>query len=417
MKQTIQLSNHAAVDIMTVSSMGVRLAPLGRQPVHTSAAFTLQSTSAETNVLNIAAALGLRAKVLTRFVEGSPIAAFLKAELRKRNIQYEGPEIKPDGPWGVRHQFNIADAGFGARGPRVYNDRAGEVGRTICAEDFDTARIFGQEGCRVLHLSGLVAAMSESTSTACLALARAAKAQGTVISFDLNHRASFWAGREDELRGIFHEIASLADVLIGNEEDFQLALGMEGPEAGGTGISGKIEGFKGMIEAVAAAWTGNRPANCTLPRPSGTDAPSSQSCPPLLSRNGSHLLFACAPPLFPVNVGDAKLIFPACQFHFGHFQQGDLHQVLHLTARLKVPGVYLVQIRDDHVEMRLAVQHHALHTAQLHGAFQRAELVLRVITHGVNIVVHRLAQRADAGQQNGVFDAKVLHLLFYALQQ
>ncbi len=250
----MELRNNAQVDLMTLSSMGVRLVPAGRQPVHTGGLFALQSTSAETNVLNVASSLGLSAKVLTRFVQDSPVALYIKGELRKRNIAFEGPDIAPDGPWGCRHQFNIADSGFGPRGPRVYNDRAGEVGRTISAGDFDTERLFGAEGCRILHLSGLIAAMSESTSAACLALARAAKAHGTRISFDLNFRASFWAGREQELRATFDEIASLADVLIGNEEDFQLALGIAGPEAGGSGLAAEIDAFKGMIEAAAAKY-------------------------------------------------------------------------------------------------------------------------------------------------------------------
>ena len=47
------------------------------------------------------------------------------------------------------------------------------------------------------------------------------------MSFDLNYRASFWEGREKELRETFSQIAALSDILIGNEEDFQLALGFE----------------------------------------------------------------------------------------------------------------------------------------------------------------------------------------------
>ncbi|MFW5752402.1 MAG: PfkB family carbohydrate kinase, partial [bacterium] len=43
---------------------------------------------------------------------------------------------------------------------------------------------------------------------------------------------------------------SVSDILIGNEEDFQLCLGIEGPEAGGKGIESKIEGFKEMIKRV-----------------------------------------------------------------------------------------------------------------------------------------------------------------------
>ena len=83
-----------------------------------------------------------------------------------------------------------------------------------------------------------------------LELARAAKKHGTRISFDLNHRASFWKGREEELYAIFHEIASIADILIGNEEDFQLCLNVPGPEAGGKGVSDKIDSFKEMILSV-----------------------------------------------------------------------------------------------------------------------------------------------------------------------
>ena len=240
--------------LATVSSMGVRITPVDRQPVHTSHTFEMQATSAESNVLNVASSLGLKTKVLTRFVKDSAIASFIKSELRRRGIDYEGVEIAQGGPWGYRHQFNIADSGFGLRGPRVLNDRAGEVGRTIQASDFDMERIFGQEGVAILHLSGLIAALSPETTEACLEIARAAKAHGTRISFDLNFRASFWEGREAELRRDFQEIASLSDILIGNEEDFQLALGIDGPEAGGKGIAAKIDGFKGMIEEVRKAY-------------------------------------------------------------------------------------------------------------------------------------------------------------------
>ncbi len=229
------------------TSMGVRITPQDRQRVETSKCFMLQATSAETNVLNIASSLGHECLALTKFVEGSPIAAFIKSELRARNIRYEGIEVPQGGPWGMRHQFNIADSGFGLRGPRVWNDRAGEVGRTLSIEDFDIERIFGSEGVGILHISGLIAALSPQTAVFCALLAEKAKEYGTMVSFDLNYRASFWENREEELSAIFKRIASTADVLVGNEEDFQLALHISGPEAGGRGLAAKMESFKGMI--------------------------------------------------------------------------------------------------------------------------------------------------------------------------
>jgi 2-dehydro-3-deoxygluconokinase len=231
--------------------MGIRLTPVAQgQPVHSSDNFQMQATSAETNVASIASSLGLPVKALTTFVKGSPIAQFIKNNLRSRNIAYEGREIEQGGPWGFRHQINIADSGFGSRGPRVWNDRSGEAGRTLNVKDFDLSRLFGQEGVQILHLSGLIGALSEETSHFCLELARAAKTYGTKISFDLNYRATFWKGREKELHEIFTEIASIADILVGNEEDFQLCLGIEGPEAGGKDIAAKTDSFKSMIASV-----------------------------------------------------------------------------------------------------------------------------------------------------------------------
>lgn len=246
----LKLRKDFKYSIVAPSSMGVRIMPTDRQPVHTSQTYTMQATSAETNVLNISSALGLKTKVLTTFIEDNSIASFIKSQLRCRGIDYEGPEVPQGGPWGHRHQFNIADSGFGLRGPQVLNDRAGEVGRTLNVKDFDLERIFNIEGVQILHISGLICALSPKTSRFCLELARAANISGTLVSFDLNYRASFWKDREQELRDNFTQIASKSDILTGNEEDFQLALGIQGPEAGGKDLSSKIDGFKGMIKRV-----------------------------------------------------------------------------------------------------------------------------------------------------------------------
>jgi len=250
----IELKKDFKYALVVPTSMGVRLTPANGQPVHCSHTFQMEVSSAETNVASIASYLGLPVKVLTTFVKDSPIAQFIKGNLLSRHMTFEGKEVAQGGPWGYRHQFNIADSGVGSRGPRVQNDRAGEVGRTLNVKDFDLDRIFGKEGVQILHLSGLIGALSPETSTFCLELARAAKKQGTRISFDLNYRASFWKGREKELSDIFKEIASVSDILVGNEEDFQLCLGIQGPEAGGKAIADQIESFKGMITRVKKAF-------------------------------------------------------------------------------------------------------------------------------------------------------------------
>ncbi len=251
---SLKLRQDYTYSLIVPTSIGVRLTPPNGQPVNSSNTFVMHATSAETNVASISSYLGLPVKVLTTFVKGSPIAQFIKNSLAGRHMDFEGPEVPQGGPWGYRHQFNIADSGFGARGPRVHNDRAGEVGRTLNVKDFDLERIFGDEGAQIIHISGLIAALSPETGTFCLELARAAKKHGTLVSFDLNHRATFWEGREEELHTVFTEIAGLTDILIGNEEDYQLCLGIEGPKAGGTDILEQIKGFQGMIGRVKKAF-------------------------------------------------------------------------------------------------------------------------------------------------------------------
>lgn len=247
---TIELRQNSAYCLLVPTSMGIRIIPVNGQPVHCSDTFKMYVTSAESNVASVSSYLGLPVKVLTTFVKDSPIARIIKDNLANRHMDYEGKEVEQGGPWGYRHQINIADSGYGSRGPRVQNDRAGEVGRTLNANDFDLDRIFDREGVQIVHLSGLIAALSPETGAFCVEIARAAKKYGTRISFDLNYRATFWKNREKELHEIFSEIAGVSDILAGNEEDFQLCLGVEGPEAGGQELAAKIDGFKHMINTI-----------------------------------------------------------------------------------------------------------------------------------------------------------------------
>ena len=139
---SLKIRENCRYAVACPTSMGVRITPDGRMAVHNSNHFYLQATSAESNVLNVASSLGRECLVLTKFVKGSPVAQLIKNDLRSRNIAYEGVEVDQGGPWGYRHQFNIADSGFGLRAPRVWNDRAGEVGRTPSADEFDLDRSF-----------------------------------------------------------------------------------------------------------------------------------------------------------------------------------------------------------------------------------------------------------------------------------
>src|SRR4030065_1668495 len=120
----IELKNDFTWSLVLPTCRGVRITRATGQPVHCSDMFQMHVTSAETNVASVSSYLGLPVKVLTTFVKESPIAGMIKDNVSGRHMAYEGIEVEQGGPWGYRHQFNIADNGYGSRGPRVQKDRA-----------------------------------------------------------------------------------------------------------------------------------------------------------------------------------------------------------------------------------------------------------------------------------------------------
>jgi 2-dehydro-3-deoxygluconokinase len=85
---------------------------------------------------------------------------------------------------------------------------------------------------RWFHSGGIFAALSETTGEVIIEGMQAAKAAGAVISFDLNYRGKLWSiwGGADRAQSIVRRIVENVDVLVGNEEDLQMGLGIPGPE-------------------------------------------------------------------------------------------------------------------------------------------------------------------------------------------
>jgi 2-dehydro-3-deoxygluconokinase len=120
----------------------------------------------------------------------------------------------------------------------------------------DWEALFGVEGARWFHTGGIFVGLSDSTAEAALKAIHSARGHGTVVSYDLNYRPSLWRrhGGAGRAREVNLEILPLVDVLVGNEEDFELALGfhVEGTDANLTELD--TERFGAMLARVAAAF-------------------------------------------------------------------------------------------------------------------------------------------------------------------
>ena len=139
--------------------------------------------------------------------------------------------FKHDGARGPNIATVYSDLGYGVRPPVVFYNRANEAGAMLKPGDFDWDAIFG-EGVRWFHSGGIYAALSTTTSELIIEAMMAAKQHGAVTSFDLNYRGKLWEsiGGLEAAQSTFKRIVEHVDVLVGNEEDLQMGLGVKGPD-------------------------------------------------------------------------------------------------------------------------------------------------------------------------------------------
>ncbi|HEY0281043.1 MAG TPA: sugar kinase [Rhizomicrobium sp.] len=125
--------------------------------------------------------------------------------------------------------LNFTEKGYGIRPALGCSDRGNSAASQIKPGEVDWDKLFGEEGVRWFHTGGIFAALAPNTSEAVIEAVQAAHKYGTVVSYDLNYRASLWKsqGGKDGARKINREIAKYVDVMLGNEEDFTACLGFE----------------------------------------------------------------------------------------------------------------------------------------------------------------------------------------------
>ena len=137
---------------------------------------------------------------------------------------------------------------------------------------------------RWFHSGGIFASLCQTRlGELILEAMQAAKAAGAVVSFDLNYREKLWKpwGGDNEVRSVYERIVDNVDVLVGNEEDLQKALGVPGPEIGRpSGLD--PEAFAAMIEGLLARFPaikvgGDDAARRRLEQPAHVGAPSPRS--------------------------------------------------------------------------------------------------------------------------------------------
>ena len=257
MKYGLNLQPNGALDLVSLGALVHRLDP-GIVPFRKATECQIHVSGGEYNVAaNLADCFRLRTGIASAMVD-YPIGDLIAGQVQAMGVIPFYKRFPHNGVNGPNMATVFSDRGHGVRAPVVFYNRANEAAAQLKPGDFDWAAIFAG-GVRWFHSGGIFAALSQTTGEVIIEGMQAAKAAGAVTSFDLNYRAKLWNlwGGPEVAQGVIRRIVQHVDVLVGNEEDLQMGLGIPGPEvaaAAGARSSLDPHAFFGMIDNVTALY-------------------------------------------------------------------------------------------------------------------------------------------------------------------
>ncbi|MEV0398115.1 sugar kinase [Polymorphospora rubra] len=213
------------VDLLTFGEVLVSLRSTG--PLHLGGPLTMHMVGAESNVAVGLSRLGHRAALAGR-VSDDELGEFVLRELRAEGVGTDGVRRDPDRPAGLMFlERRTADL------TRVVYRRAGSAGSAL---DVDDLRGPLAAAPRLVHLTGITPALSDSARAAVTWAAREAASAGTTVSLDVNYRARLWS--REAARAALTPLAGYASVVVASADELDLVAEPGADE--GTAVAGLL---------------------------------------------------------------------------------------------------------------------------------------------------------------------------------
>ena len=217
-------------DLIALGEVMLRFDP-GDRRIWTTRHFEVSEGGGEYNVARgLRRCFGLNTAIVTAFAD-NPVGRLVEDLILQGGVDQALVKwVESDGVGrSVRNGLNFTERGFGVRPALGCSDRGHTAVSQFKPGEIDWEHIFGRLGARWFHTGGIFCALSESTPEVALEAMNAARMHGAIVSYDLNYRESLWKGIGGKKRAqeVNQRLASLVDVMLGNEEDFSAALGFE----------------------------------------------------------------------------------------------------------------------------------------------------------------------------------------------
>ncbi|WP_282015005.1 sugar kinase [Marinifilum flexuosum] len=219
--------------VITFGEIMLRLATPGYERFSQASSFTATYGGGEANVAVSLANYGIESSFVTRLPKND-IARACEMDLKKYGVNTDDIIYGGD-----RLGIYFLETGAVSRGSKVVYDRAHSAISQIEKGMIDWGKVF--EGVSWFHWTGITPAISQGAADVCLEAIKAANERGITVSCDLNYRKNLWKYGKSAGE-VMPELVAGTDVVLGNEEDAAMVLGVH-PE--GVDVTG------GHVEADA----------------------------------------------------------------------------------------------------------------------------------------------------------------------
>ncbi|MGA9628393.1 MAG: sugar kinase [Bryobacteraceae bacterium] len=204
---------------VTFGEIMLRLAPPGFERFLQTPQFVATFGGGEANVAVALASFGLPAAYVTVLPDKHPIADAAIAELRRAGVD-TSKIVRGKGRVGIYY----LEAGANQRASKVVYDRGQSAIALAQPGDIDWDRAFQDAGW--FHITGITPAISGSAADLALESVRRAREKGLTVSCDLNYRKNLWKWGKPAVE-VMRELVKYVDIVIANEEDVQMTLGIQ----------------------------------------------------------------------------------------------------------------------------------------------------------------------------------------------
>lgn len=205
--------------VVTFGEIMLRLAPPGMERILQSPQFMATFGGGEANVAVSVSGFGWPARYATVLPDNNAVSDAFLGEMRRFGVDVSAI-VRGAGRFGIYY----VEPGANQRGAKVLYDREYSSISLAKTGAIDWAQTFAGAGW--FHITGISPAISASAAELSIESVKAAKAAGLTVSLDLNFRKNLWKYGK-KASEVMPKLVEHTDVLIANEEDCQMALGIE----------------------------------------------------------------------------------------------------------------------------------------------------------------------------------------------